>query len=711
MADVSAAPMTLIRYGRSYQLLIETADDLPHLLHLDESHWMATSAPVSAFACDKVFLANLDSDHNGRIRTREVRDAVEWLLHALSGRDAITAGCDILQLDDINTLHDEGVGLRSAAERILRNIGRAGEETLSLAEIRDTKRILGAADANGDGIIPPNAAKDTEVSELLRDVIATVGGEADASGKTGVTETGLNQFLNEAAAYLAWHERGEEQAETQSALLPLDADTATAYAAFAAIRAKVDEYFRLSATLAYDPTIAARFRLHPESKDSDADTLDLQLLDAPIAPLDASCILNMQGPINPAYAAALDDFSQKVLAPILEPNLDILSAEQWRMVCATLASYDKWQKNKPATKTPSLGRDKLRTYLQPRFREAAKALIESDKAVAREISAIDQIEKLILYQRWILEFANNLVSFPKLYDPTVRALFETGTLVMDGRQFTLCVDVAARAEHVKLARNSKLCVIYLEITQSATAEKREVAAAVTSGGKGNLYVGKHGIFADRKGRLWDAQVTEIIENPISLSEAIVHPFRRLGALMQSQIERFAGSGEQLLEKKASAQVSALASGVQTAAQQPVATAQPPAAPRIGGMALLMGGGVALAAVGSAFAFICSKLDGVRITTIAYVIAAIVLAVLVPTTLNVWVKLRKRDLGTLLEACGWAINGRMRLTRVMQGVFTRRPRLPSNASKQRLDGIRKYAKYARRPFVHIAEKGRDAWDAL
>ena len=236
MADTSAAPMTFTRYGRSYQLLMETADDLPHLLHLDESHWMATSAPGSAFACDKVFLANLDTDRNGRIRTREVRDAVEWILHVLSGRDAITAGCDVLQLDDINTLHDEGVRLRSATERILRNIGRAGEETLSLAEIRDTKRILGAADANGDGIIPPNATKDAEVSELIRDVIATVGGEADAGGRTGVTETGLNQFLNEAAAYLAWYERGKKQ-EAQSEFMPLGAATEAAYAACAGIRA------------------------------------------------------------------------------------------------------------------------------------------------------------------------------------------------------------------------------------------------------------------------------------------------------------------------------------------------------------------------------------------------------------------------------------------------------------------------------------------
>ena len=89
--------------------------------------------------------------------------------------------------------------------------------------------------------------------------------------------------------------------------------------------------------------------------------------------------------------------------------------------------------------------------------------------------------------------------------------------------------------------------------------------------------------------------------------------------------------------------------------------------------------------------------------------------LLPILINAWVKLRLRDMGTLLEACGWAINGRVRLTRVMQDVFTRRPELPPHATKDKLDRLRKYRSYAKRPFVTIAERvagmGKDAWDAL
>ena len=68
--------MRFRKYGRAYQLRIESHRDLVHLLDLSESHWMATSAPVDAFACDAVCLKHLDSDGNGRIRCDEVRRAV-----------------------------------------------------------------------------------------------------------------------------------------------------------------------------------------------------------------------------------------------------------------------------------------------------------------------------------------------------------------------------------------------------------------------------------------------------------------------------------------------------------------------------------------------------------------------------------------------------------------------------------------------------------
>ncbi len=390
--------------------------------------------------------------------------------------------------------------------------------------------------------------------------------------------------------------------------------------------------------------------------------------------------------------------------------------EQWQPVCATLETHAKWQAEKPPTKAASLGVEKLRLYQDPRFREAVQALIAADQAVAQEIDTISQVEKLILYQCWILEFVNNFVSFPRLYDPEARALFETGTLVMDGRQFTLCVKVDNRAAHVRVAQNSKLFILYLELTQTATSERRAVATAVTSGGIGNLYVGKHGIFFAHDGQLWDASVTQIIENPISLAEALTLPFRRIGRLIQSQVERFAGSGQKLLEERVSRRATSVATTVQATAEKAQLPARSQAAATgRGGRDLLLTGSIAIAALGSAFAFITKQLQDVNPMTIVKMLCLVLLLVLIPTIINAWVRLRQRDLGTLLEACGWAINGRIRLTRAMQGVFTRRPGLPPNATKYNFDCLRDYARFRTKPFgglrQQITEIGKDAWEAL
>lgn len=78
--------MIFKRYGRSYHLKIETAEDLEHVVKLNEAHWVATGVPTAMISCDRVFLQLLDSGNNGRIMCREVKDAIHWLLSALCDR-------------------------------------------------------------------------------------------------------------------------------------------------------------------------------------------------------------------------------------------------------------------------------------------------------------------------------------------------------------------------------------------------------------------------------------------------------------------------------------------------------------------------------------------------------------------------------------------------------------------------------------------------
>ena len=93
--------------------------------------------------------------------------------------------------------------------------------------------------------------------------------------------------------------------------------------------------------------------------------------------------------------------------------------------------------------------------------------------------------------------------------------------------------------------------------------------------------------------------------------------------------------------------------------------------------MLLGGGLAIAALGSALAYMSNKLaENPWAILIGVVIA--VLAVMCPISIVAFVKLRKRNLSAILEGSGWAINARMRLTRKQGKAFTQRPRYPKGA---------------------------------
>ncbi|HSO00368.1 MAG TPA: hypothetical protein VLS89_18880, partial [Candidatus Nanopelagicales bacterium] len=98
--------------------------------------------------------------------------------------------------------------------------------------------------------------------------------------------------------------------------------------------------------------------------------------------------------------------------------------------------------------------------------------------------------------------------------------------------------------------------------------------------------------------------------------------------------------------------------------------------------LLVGGGVAFAALGSSAAFMLqtlSKTDPIHalITTLSIVAGVMSLSALLG-----WLKLRRRDVATLLEASGWAFNERIYLRRNLSHRFTRVPPLPPGSVKQR-----------------------------
>ncbi|NQT92657.1 MAG: hypothetical protein HQ559_07845, partial [Lentisphaerae bacterium] len=190
------------------------------------------------------------------------------------------------------------------------------------------------------------------------------------------------------------------------------------------------------------------------------------------------------------------------------------------------------------------------------------------------------------------------------------------------------------------------------------------------GARGNLGVGKRGVFFGTDGKEYDARVVRVIKNPISLREALAAPFVRLWDFVMGKIEALAGSSEKNLQKS-----------TETLMKKPPAQATSPGTVQMpGGPAgLLVGLSVSAAAIGSAFAFMTKTLSGMSRGQVLMGLAGAACVVLVPVALIAILKLRRQDLSSLLEGCGWAVNARMRLSRPLRRQYTRRVFYPATAT--------------------------------
>jgi hypothetical protein len=277
--------------------------------------------------------------------------------------------------------------------------------------------------------------------------------------------------------------------------------------------------------------------------------------------------------------------------------------------------------------------------------------------------------------------------------------------VLDGRELSLCMRVTDKGSHRGLAEQSNLFVVYVDADRkdepASATSTLQLAAAVTSGTRRGIAVGKRGVFYDRDGREWDAKVNDIIVRPISLWEAAIAPFVRLRDFVMERIEKLTAGKMEALEKGATTKVDpgnvalpavpVVGAAPATAAPgaAPAAAGAPaaqPAKPAGGGMlgnmpAMLAAGGIAFAAVGSGLAFALNTIASIQLSSAIAAILGVVLAIMALSGFLGWLKLRKRDLSTMLEACGWAVNVRIYLSRRHSLRFTRVPPLPKGSVRE------------------------------
>ena len=81
-------------------------------------------------------------------------------------------------------------------------------------------------------------------------------------------------------------------------------------------------------------------------------------------------------------------------------------------------------------------------------------------------------------------------------------------------------------------------------------------------------------------------------------------------------------------------------------------------------------GIGIGMIGAAFASVMAVVSSMSWWQILVGLAAIVVAVSLPSVILAWFKLRRRDISAILNASGWAINRQMRFSVKRARGFTR-----------------------------------------
>lgn len=659
------------RYGRTAQLAIDSAADLAAVLELDEALWVATSAHLQTLNGDARFLDYLDGDGDGAIRADEVKAAIRWLLDHLRDLGGIDCGDPQLDRRAVNGAAVQGPAILEAADRVLQQ-SHDLDGRVALQDVREFIAKVEAGELGRPGAVLPAAAQDEAVRAFMQDIAASA-----ADGGAGVDEASLQRFLERARAVLDWRAArpaGDDLGEAAPREI---------YELTQALGDKLDQYFALCDLAHLNPALAeqASFNALPENLDaSDYAALCEALRKAPLAQANRRAELDFTAELNPYYAQPLARLHEQ-LQSLGRLAGTALGKAQWLQLKQALAPYRQWLAAEPEGEVANLDSATLRSYLQdPFYTDTVRALVETSRAQAVPPDGLRALEKLILFQAHMLRFVNSYVSFPDLYDPASRAMFEQGTLIMDGRRFTLCVKAPDLDRHAAVSALSHIFTLYAEISPQQGEPIYTVAVPVTSGGRGNLQINKRGVFHDSHGREYHARIVRIVENPISLYEAILAPFQSLARTVTAKLKE--------LSSRAHEKLAAASTATSEQVQNAAAARSAGPADGIAQGGVLAGGGIAIAALGSSLAFITKTLASLNWLNILGGLLVVVLIVLIPTALSAYIKLRRRDLSAILEGSGWAINARMRLTWRQAHNFTFRPRLPGAVVQNRRDRGRK-----------------------
>ncbi|MCR4812139.1 MAG: hypothetical protein K5867_06040 [Bacteroidales bacterium] len=507
---------------------------------------------------------------------------------------------------------------------------------------------------------------ETEEGQKVMEAANLILAKLEKSDQTGIALADVNEYMS------IFEEKCKAEytaEESEPFTPPYGEQSDAAEKAVNEVKQKMADYFMRCKLAQFDEdaTEALDVQVEKIAAISGSNLSDnmTEIAEYPLSRPNKEGKLNIVSGLNPAWHKAMAELRALVL-DVDYAGKETISEEEWNAVVAKIEAYAAW---KDAGETA--------------MNEAIAAQL------ATHAAAIEPVEKLVRYCRDYYKLVHNYVVFKDFYkrDESCLAVFQAGKLYIDQRCCDLCIKVSDMGKQLSTAGLSGLYLLYCKCTSKTKGETMDIVAALTDGDIDGLSEGKNALFYDRDGMDWDATVTKIIDNPISVRQAFWSPYRKFGNWVSDKITKSAAEKE----SKQFDEMTAKADSSTTDLATNMAKAKNQMTPAEGGQAKKMPFDIAkfagiFAAIGMAIGFIGSalvKLAG-SVTAHWYNLPLMILAIIVvisgPSMFLAWLKLRRRNLGPVLNANGWAINSKIKINTAFGATLTSMAKYPKLVAK-------------------------------
>ena len=336
----------------------------------------------------------------------------------------------------------------------------------------------------------------------------------------------------------------------------------------------------------------------------------------------------------------------------------MLTEEEWNAIGTKFSASTTWKASKAGAAVEGLGLEKIKSLLAQNRKDSLLSLIAQDAALKEEVDNIETVTKFLYVLRDFYRLLRNFVTLHDFYDKNINAIFQSGRLIIDQRECHFCMHVADMGKHNTMAPSSGMYLVYCDCTTKTQSAKLSIVAAVTVGDVGDLIVGKNAVYYDNAGVEWDAVITKIIDNPISISQSFWSPYRRMATAVENLISKSAADKDAKILSDATAKINAAPKAVTKEGETPAA-AQPFDIGKFAGIFAALG--MALGMIGSALASLAKGIFALAWWQVILAFVGVLLVISGPAMVMAWLKLRRRNIAPLLNANGWAVNAASRIS--------------------------------------------------